>query len=147
MEGMNRLQRAIAQEYLDGVQRDSSPEAKKALKKRIGKKYDVSLFMIDGLLRLAAVEGLTRKSSNPKRYKRGYAYVPVNYNQLVADLTKRIERLEYEFKEILQQQQGVFEGISETAVHLHQLSLARYRVLGREAEEPPKLPFFEIKGT
>ena len=56
---MNSLQRCIAQERAEGVREDDSVKGQRELKRLLVIRYDLPIAIIEGIIKLAATEGLT----------------------------------------------------------------------------------------
>jgi len=56
---MNSLQRCIAQEWAEGVREDDSVKGQRELKRLLVIRYDLPIAIIEGIIKLAATEGLT----------------------------------------------------------------------------------------
>lgn len=130
MEWANNLQKAVIKEWLEGVQKDSSIEAQRKLRLRIGKKYDISAWAVKGIVQLMATEGLERQ-----RVKRanglGSSYQPINYHELVEGLKERVRTLERNFEYVLEGVERIAQARQSYEVHIQQLQTIGKRLRGR----------------
>ena len=128
MEWANNLQKAIMTEWLEGIEKDSSKEAKRKLKLEIGKKYDITMGMVQGIVWLMATEGLKRVNSKRSAKAEGKTFETIDYHELVNGLKQRVEALERRFKQIVEGIENVMEDGQTFAIHLQQLQKIGRRV-------------------
>jgi transposase len=144
MEWANELQRGILHEYVEGVQEDSSPEAKKALRKRIAKKWELSASTVQAVVDLMAVEGV-EKVKNPKYHRGEKTYQPINYHREMKEMKQRLGDLEGKFNYILERIEQVLDDGATMAIHLQQLRNVG-RQLTKRGANMPELPLEGIVG-
>jgi len=128
MEWANNLQKAVMTEWLEGIEKDSSPEAKRKLKLEIGKKYDITMGMVSGIVQLMATEGLKKVHKKGGGKREGKTFEPFNYHELVKGLKERVEALERRFKQVVEGIENVLEDGQTFAIHLQQLQKIGRRV-------------------
>ncbi len=115
-------------EWLEGIEKDSSPQAQRTLRLAIGKKYNITAGMVQGIVRLMAMEGLKRVNKKGKGITEGKTFEPLNYHELVNGLKQRVEALERRFKQIVEGIENVMEDGQTFAIHLQQLQKIGRRV-------------------
>ena len=140
MEWANNLQKAVIQEWLEGVQRNSSPEAKRKLRKEIAEKYEITIGMVQGIIRLQATEGLQQVNKQDHGEYRGHSYEPINYHELVNGLKERIKTLERNFEYILEGIERIAQARQSYEIHLQQLQTIGKRLKGRSVADLGEWP-------
>ena len=137
---MNQFQRAIVCEYVEGIQAVKGKEGRKEVIREIAKRHDLTLHMIQGLLRMGAVEGLERKKGTPM--EASPKWEQINYVEVIEDLKSRTQNLERRFQVILD---GITKTLDDADIlGMHILSLRKMGkwLRGRnsiDVEEGPKL--------
>lgn len=128
MEWANNLQKAVMTEWLEGIEKDSSPEAQRKLRLAIGKKYSITVGMVQGIVWLMATEGLKRVDPRGTGKAAGKTFEPIDYHELVKGLKGRVEALERRFEYVVEGIENVLKDGQTFAIHLQQLQTIGRRV-------------------
>jgi transposase len=139
MEWANNLQKAVITEWLEGIQKDSSSEAKRKLRLRIAKKYDISAWTVQGIIKLMATEGLERQKVK-RTSGLGSRYEPTNYHELVKGLKERVRTLERNFEYVLEGIERIAQARQSYEIHLQQLQTIGKRLKGRTVVDLGEFP-------
>ena len=134
MRWNNAIQKAIIEEWTEGVQSARGPRARQTLRKRLGKKYGLSIHLIQGIIELGAAQGLNRMSVEAEKQD-GRRWTPINYHELIGDLKERVEALERKFDYLLDGIQKVLDDGETMAIHLQHLRQMGRWMKGRKAIE------------
>lgn len=140
---MNNFQEAIAQEWLERIRKDSSPEGKRKLKKGLAEKYDLTMSMIEGIVRIMATQGLKRAITDSLG-RDGSRWDPVDYDEMVDDHENRIKDLERRFEYLIEGVERVLEDGQTFAIHLQPLHTIGKHLGIRRAIRANKAPLIEL---
>lgn len=142
---MNSLQRGITHEWFEGIRKDDSPKGKRRLKKTLAQKYDLTMAMIEGIVKFAAVEGMERiKTQSNRYYKDGHNWQPIDYVELIGDLEQRVGNLERRLEYLVEGVERVLEDGQTFAIHLQQLHAIGKNLGIRKAIRANKTPLIEL---
>ena len=100
MQWNNAIQKAIIEEWTEGVQQAKGPQARRILRKRIAEKYELPVYVIQGIVELGATQGLNRTGGG--EMQDGRKWEPINYHELVGDLKEQVATLKRQFEYLLE---------------------------------------------
>jgi hypothetical protein len=120
MQWNNEIQRSILGEWMDGVDKCRTDQQRRGLRKRIAKKYGLTIYMVQGIIELGALQGLNQIKGNGEMHGGG-RYEPINYHELVKGLEERVAALERKFNYLLEGIDRVIEDGETMRIHVQHL--------------------------
>ena len=78
MQWNNEIQKAIVKEWVEGCQKVENPRGLISLRRRIAEKYNLTVYMVQGIIELGATQGMIRVGGGEMRG--GRRYEPINYH-------------------------------------------------------------------
>ena len=100
MQWNNAIQKAVIEEWTEGVQQAKGPRAKIILRRRIAKKYELPVYVIRGIVELGATQGLNRVGGG--EMQAGRKWEPINYHELIGNLKEQVATLKRQFEYLLE---------------------------------------------
>jgi len=119
MQWNNVIQESILKEWTEGCQKAKNHQARLSLRRKIGRKYNLTIFMVQGIIELGATQGMNKTGSGEMQGGRNWE--PINYHELIGDLEERIATLERKLNYLLDGVQKVLEDGETMAIHLRHL--------------------------
>jgi len=136
MEWNNELQKAIIQEWTEGVQEATTDRARRGLRKRIATKYGLGIYLVQGVIELVATQGMTRTGNGT--IQGGRTWKPVDPVEWLESLEEWISAIERRQNHIDDGIVKVLDSVESTAIYMSQLRKISQRRNIVEVGESPR---------